>query len=78
MLRMRVLATDHGTSTVYAPGIQEFHPRVPTIHPVLTPWAGLLTHSNPTYTFVYVSCKIVNLEVLWLEGQTLVSWLHRC
>ena len=24
-LWMRVLATDHGTSTVYAPGIREFH-----------------------------------------------------
>jgi hypothetical protein len=30
MLWMRVLATDHETSTVYAPGIQEFHPRVLT------------------------------------------------
>ncbi len=30
MLWTRVLATDHGTSTVYAPGIREFHPWVPT------------------------------------------------
>ncbi len=33
MLWMRVLATDHGTSTVYAPCIREFHPQVPTLLP---------------------------------------------
>jgi hypothetical protein len=31
MLKMCVLATDHGTvRTVYAPGIRQFHPRVLT------------------------------------------------
>lgn len=54
MLWMRILTTDHGTSTGYTPGIREFHP------PVLT---YLLSYQISTVT----RCEAHNYELMFLQ-----------